>query len=254
MKNPCKIILLLFLIGFSNFTFANVETDTVTNWQLYKDSELLLKSNDFESKRYITSINLNDKFINLALFVFYDFTNQIIDKKIEFIIDNKVITEFRDTNNARKQFIIPKAEIDKFSEKYLDNEILIRYSDGISINLIIGSLKFNKMSSVSKLANVQHQDKFNEAIEMVDKDLNYFSLIQNNNKHYNLQSPYLDKFKKSDITCFELNPKKEYLDFNQLRSVKSTIVKSRVPIEGKIYLQVSIEEWDFTNKESAKIF
>ncbi|TXD82364.1 hypothetical protein ESY86_15145 [Subsaximicrobium wynnwilliamsii] len=133
---------MIFAIGFTNLTFAEVKMDTITNWQLYKDSELLFKSHFLDSNRYTAKINSTDKYENLVLSVFYDFNNEVIDRKIELVCDNQIIATFKNESNSRSKFRIPKSEIDKLFSKNLNKEISINYSDKINGNgFTIGLLK-----------------------------------------------------------------------------------------------------------------
>ena len=133
---------MIFAIGFKNLTFAKVQMDTITNWQFYKDSELLFKSHFLDSNRYTAKIKATDKYENLILSVFYDFNNEIIDREIKFICENKIIATFTDKNNSRSQFKIQKKEIDKLFSKNINKDIFINYSDKINGNgFTIGILK-----------------------------------------------------------------------------------------------------------------
>ncbi len=42
------ILNLLILISCSSFGKTETETDTINNWQLYKDNKLIFKSNEVE--------------------------------------------------------------------------------------------------------------------------------------------------------------------------------------------------------------
>jgi hypothetical protein len=117
--------------------------DTITNWQFYKDSELLFKSNMFDSNRTTAKINTSDNYEYLILTMFYDFNNEIIKRKIELVYDKNVLATFVDENRSRSPFQIPKSEIDKIIKENLGLEIYINYSDPIFKNgMTVGILKF----------------------------------------------------------------------------------------------------------------
>ena len=119
--------------------------DTITNWQFYKDSELLFKSNMFDSNRFTAKIKTTDNYENLILSMFYDFNNEIIERKIELLFDEQVLATFVDENRSHSPFKIPRSEIDKIVEENIGNEIYIKYSDPINKNgLTVGMLKFIK--------------------------------------------------------------------------------------------------------------
>ncbi len=122
-----------------------VVTDTITNWQFYKDSELLFKSNLLDSNRFTAKIKTSDNFESLILYLFYDFSNEIIKRKIKLVVDNQVLTTFEDENSSHLSFRMPKNEIDKIIKENVGKEIYINYSDSINNNeLIVGILKFIK--------------------------------------------------------------------------------------------------------------
>ena len=83
---------------------AKTEIDTITNWQLYKDNKILFKSNEFEKGSKIAIIDLKDNFNILNFNIFYDFFRDETFKKIEFIIENKVIQSAEDKNYASTAF------------------------------------------------------------------------------------------------------------------------------------------------------
>ena len=119
--------------------------DTITNWQFYKDSELLIKSHHFNSAIYSVELNITDEYENLNLFVFYDFNSDTINRKIKFMVDKKTIAEFEEYNNSRLPFRLPKKEIDKVIIGVLNKPIAIVYTDSISKNgILVGFVIFKK--------------------------------------------------------------------------------------------------------------
>ena len=96
------------------------------------------------------------------------------------------------------------------------------------------------------------QDKFNESIIQLGNDFGYFPKSKNENFHH--KSLIADSFKKSKEYCAEYDSKLSEIDFNEFVSAKSTEVVSKRPLKGKIYLRVTIEEWTFVSKKSAKEF
>lgn len=120
-----------------------VVADTITNWQFYKDSELLFKSNIFDSNRYTAKIKTSDNYENLILSMFYDFNNEIMKRKIELVFKDKVLTIFEDENPNHSAFKIPKSEIDKVINGNIGKKIYINYSNQINKSgLTIGMLEF----------------------------------------------------------------------------------------------------------------
>ncbi|WP_194778597.1 hypothetical protein [Pararhodonellum marinum] len=145
MRSLIKILILIITLGISDYTFAKVETDTITTWRMTKDSELLIESNHFNSKIYAVELNIVEKYEYLNISVFYDFNSDTINRKIKFIDDKKTIAEFEDDNNSRLPFKLPKKEIDKISSGVLNKPIAIVYNDSISENgILIGFVIFTK--------------------------------------------------------------------------------------------------------------
>lgn len=119
--------------------------DTIPNWQFYKDSDLLFKSNMLDSNRFTAKIKTLDNYDNLILFMFYDFNNEIMKRKIELVFEQQVLATFVDENRSHSAFKLPKREIDKVINGNIGKEIYIKYSDPINKNgLTVGMLKFIK--------------------------------------------------------------------------------------------------------------
>ena len=117
--------------------------DTITNWQFYKDSELLFKSNMFDSNRFTAEIKTSENYKYLILNMFYDFNNEIMKRKIELVNDNNILASFVDENRSRSPFKITKMEIDEIIKGNVGKEIFINYSDRITKSgITVGILKF----------------------------------------------------------------------------------------------------------------
>ena len=120
-----------------------IVADTITNWQFYKDSELLFKSNIFNSYQFTAKIKTTDNYENLILSMFYDFNNEIIKRKVKLVFDKRVLATFVDERRSRSPFQISKNEIDKVINGNIGKEIYINYSDPINKKeLTVGILKF----------------------------------------------------------------------------------------------------------------
>lgn len=119
--------------------------DTITNWQFYKDSELLFKSNLLDSNRFTAEIKTSDNYEYLILNMFYDFNNEIMKRKIELVYKDEILATFLDENRSHLPFRIPKTEIDKIVSKNVGIEMHINYTDRINKNgMTVGILKFIK--------------------------------------------------------------------------------------------------------------
>jgi len=120
----------------------SMRADTITSWQLYKDNKILFKSNEFEKTTKIGIIHFNDKFKSLRFNIYYDFFQEKTFKKIEFIVENKLIISVSDNNDALLNFNIKKENLNLLFEKYKNVEIVLKYYDKINPKgIIIGRLK-----------------------------------------------------------------------------------------------------------------
>lgn len=117
--------------------------DTITNWQFYKDSELLFKSNMFDTNRFTADIKTSDKYEYLILNMFYDFNNEIMKRKIDLVYKDKILATFTAENRSHSPFRISKKEIDKMISGNVGKEMFINYTDRINENgMTVGILKF----------------------------------------------------------------------------------------------------------------
>lgn len=131
--------LIFIFIAIQSFS---MRADTIANWQLYKDNKILFKSNEFEKTLKIGVIHFNDNFKSLNFNIFYDFFGDKTFKKIEFIVENKMILSVSDNNDARLSFNIKKEKLILLFEKYKNVEIVLKYYDKINPKgIIIGRLK-----------------------------------------------------------------------------------------------------------------
>ena len=124
--------------GITALSIVKKATDTITNWQLYKDSELLFKSNIIESNRYTAKIKKSDAYESLTLKLFSDCNNDIINREIVLALNDKRFASFRNENTVCSPFSIEKHIIDRIRMVNPKETFEIIYSDpyfknGISI-------------------------------------------------------------------------------------------------------------------------
>ncbi|MBL85297.1 MAG: hypothetical protein CMO82_01410 [Winogradskyella sp.] len=127
--------------GITALSIVKKATDTITNWQLYKDSELLFKSNIIESNRYTAKIKKSDAYKSLTLKLFSDCNNDIINREIVLALNDKRFATFRNENTVRSPFPIEKHIIDRIRMVKPKETFEIIYSDpyfknGISIGFL----------------------------------------------------------------------------------------------------------------------
>ena len=75
--------------------------------------------------------------------MFYDFFGDKTLKKMQFIVDNKIIKTFVLKNEARNSFIITKESINSLIKKYKNKVIQFKYFDKIySKGIPVCKIKF----------------------------------------------------------------------------------------------------------------
>ncbi len=137
------ITILYFLISFSSY--SKTETDTINNWQLYKDNKIIFKSNEVENDNQTILIKGDDNFKLLKFDMFYDFFGDKTLKRMEFIVDDKIVQTFSVENPARNSFIFYKNELSELISKYSNKIIHLKYYDKIYPNgIFVCNIKFIK--------------------------------------------------------------------------------------------------------------
>lgn len=137
------ITILYFLISFSSY--CKTETDTINNWQLYKDNKIIFKSNEVENVNQTILIKGDDNFKLLKFDMFYDFFGDKTLKRMEFIVDDKIVQTFSVENPARNSFIFYKNELSELISKYCNKIIQLKYYDKIYPNgIFVCNIKFIK--------------------------------------------------------------------------------------------------------------
>ncbi len=137
------ITILYFLISFSSY--SKTETDTINNWQLYKDNKIIFKSNEVENDNQTILIKCYDNFKLLKFDMFYDFFGDKTLKRMEFIVDDKIVQTFSVENPARNSFIFYKNELSELINKYSNKIIHLKYYDKIYPNgIFVCNIKFIK--------------------------------------------------------------------------------------------------------------
>lgn len=138
-----NILILILFISFSSY--GKTETETINNWQLYKDNKIIFKSNEVENDNQTILIKGNDNFKLLKFDMFYDFFGDKTLKRMEFIVDDKIIQTFSVENPARNSFIFYKNELSELISKYSNKIIHLKYYDKIYPNgIFVCNIKFIK--------------------------------------------------------------------------------------------------------------
>lgn len=138
-----NILILILFISFSSY--GKTETDTINNWQLYKDNKIIFKSNEVENDNQTIQIKGDDNFKLLKFDMFYDFFGDKTLKRMEFIVDNKIVQTFSVENPARNSFIFYKNELSELISKYSNKIIHLKYYDKIYPNgIFVCNIKFIK--------------------------------------------------------------------------------------------------------------
>ena len=138
-----NILILILFISFSSY--GKTETDTINNWQLYKDNKIIFKSNEVENDNQTILIKGDDNFKLLKFDMFYDFFGDKTLKRMEFIVDDKIVQTFSVENPARNSFIFYKNELSELISKYSNKIIHLKYYDKIYPNgIFVCNIKFIK--------------------------------------------------------------------------------------------------------------
>jgi hypothetical protein len=138
-----SILILILFISFSSY--SKTETDTINNWQLYKDNKIIFKSNEVENDNQTILIKGDDNFKLLKFDMFYDFFGDKTLKRMEFIVDDKIVQTFSVENPARNSFIFYKNELSELISKYSNKIIHLKYYDKIYPNgIFVCNIKFIK--------------------------------------------------------------------------------------------------------------
>ena len=138
-----NILILILFISFSSY--GKTETDTINNWQLYKDNKIIFKSTEVENDNQTILIKGDDNFKLLKFDMFYDFFGDKTLKRMEFIVDNKIVQTFSVENPARNSFIFYKNELSELISKYSNKIIHLKYYDKIYPNgIFVCNIKFIK--------------------------------------------------------------------------------------------------------------
>lgn len=139
--NYIKTLLLFCLIAFSQFCWAKTETDTITNWQIYKGSKLLFSSNELECYKLTGIIKKNDAFKSLKIAFFRD-TKSYGKQKIKLLNRERVVIEFDYKNSDELE--IPRSQIQSLFEKTDIDLTIMYYDDRESKGILLGYLRLEK--------------------------------------------------------------------------------------------------------------
>ena len=138
-----NILILILFISFSSY--GKTETDTINNWQLFKDNKIIFKSNEVENDNQTILIKGDDNFKLLKFDMFYDFFGDKTLKRMEFIVDDKIVQTFSVENPARNSFIFYKNELSELISKHSNKIIHLKYYDKIYPNgIFVCNIKFIK--------------------------------------------------------------------------------------------------------------
>lgn len=128
---------LFYLLFFSlslNVT-AQTEADTITNWQLYKDTKLILKSYYFDSTIHTAIINKTENFEVLKLYINNDVRGGKVKRKLLFRLNGKLIYSFiKDLKSGADPLIITKKELYDIIGPNINKTFAIDYTDDTKSN------------------------------------------------------------------------------------------------------------------------
>ncbi|WP_146185944.1 hypothetical protein [Flavobacterium album] len=121
---------LLLMLPF--LASANVLTDTITNWQVYKDGKLVFKSNDGNKKIYTVSLNKEDKFKTLELHIGSDIGTNETKRKLLFWQGDKLIyTSVKAVKpHVSTTLVLTKEELLRAVGPDIDKTFTVTYVEG----------------------------------------------------------------------------------------------------------------------------
>lgn len=120
-----KILILFCFLASSKTCFAETKTDTIANWQIYKGSELLFRSNQFDCYKPTGVIKKVDDFKDFRVIFFRD-TQSYGKQKTQFFNGKNLVSEYNFKNN--EELKISKSDIQKLFSKTKIN-LTIKYFD-----------------------------------------------------------------------------------------------------------------------------
>lgn len=136
--NYIKTLLLFYLIGFSQFSWAKTEIDTITNWQIYKGLELLFRSNEVECYRLTGIVKNNDNFKSLKIVFFRD-TKSYWKQKIKLLNRERVVIEFDYENSDELEIV--RSKIQSLFEKTKIDLTIMYYDEREPKGILLGYLR-----------------------------------------------------------------------------------------------------------------
>lgn len=132
------LYLLLFIIPITSF--AKTETDTITNWQFYKDDKIILQSHEMDPQIHSITIDSAEDFKELKLFIRSDMPRQNIRRKLVFKLgDQLVSTHIKIVRDDSEPLVIQKKEL-LMVRPYINKELTIVYSDSEESEIVLGKI------------------------------------------------------------------------------------------------------------------
>lgn len=133
-----KTFILFYLFGFSQFSWAKTKIDTITNWQIYKDSKVLFRSNEHECYKLTGVLKKNDTFKSLKIVFFRD-TKSYGKQKITLLKGEKVLIQFDYENSNELE--ISKNKIQSLFEKTKVDLTIMYYDKREPKGILLGNLR-----------------------------------------------------------------------------------------------------------------
>ena len=125
-----KQLLYFFLIIIPMTSFAKTETDTITNWQLYKDCKIVFKSNISDSQRHTVTIEVSENFKELKLYIQTDTRKSDVKRKLLFKLGDKLIYTFiRKLEQDSDPITISKQQLLVIIGPSTNEYLTVEYSD-----------------------------------------------------------------------------------------------------------------------------
>lgn len=136
-----KKLFLLLLLFITTIGFSQTNRDTITNWQVYKDNQLLFKSNLFDSTHNTITIKTSDKFTTLKIYINSDIRTNETGNRLFFKKHGSVVPSFIEVpDSASNPVIISNKELKNLLGLNLNEQFTIEYADDPKFYIKLGTI------------------------------------------------------------------------------------------------------------------
>lgn len=136
-----KKLLLLLLLLFTTAGFSQTSRDTLINWQVYKDNQLLFKSHIFDVANNSVTIKKSDKFSNLTIFINNCIRTNETGNKLFFRKGGSSVSTFIEVPDSNSSLVIlSNKELKNLLGLSLNEQFTIEYADSPKSTITLGTI------------------------------------------------------------------------------------------------------------------